>query len=214
MSPKASNVRWVEMFAGVGDRVRRLLLALLLLLSVATGSSQSQVTDPNDSWRVYRDGVHGIAFRYPPALRVVTPSVADAHIEGLVSVVHLVPVDDPRPHPLPILQVHVGVCGEPKAPRVPCPDVAALVASCDKFETFSVGNKRGSQCIRCGSAACHWSAEVVGNGRRVTILTPASDHRANEETSSRSACAERLVANRKRPPLDGILASFMFEGWP
>ena len=193
--------------------MKRLLLAMLVLASVVTGSSQSRVTPrANSAWRVYRDDVNGIAFRYPPDLRVVTPSVADAHIDGLVSLVLLVPADDPSPHPFPVLQVNVIVCDDPKAsPRVPCLDEAWFRDVCDRFEPFSIGNRRARQCVDYGSAACHWSALVLREGRQVAIRTPASDHRANGETSGRSACADRVVMNRKSPPLDGILASFAFE---
>jgi len=155
--------------------------------------------------------VNGIAFRYPPDLRVVTPSVADAHIQGLVSSVFLVPADDPSPHPVPVLQVHVIACGDPNAdPRIPCLDEASFRGS-DRFESFPLGNRRGLQCVDDGSAACHWRAVVLREGREVTIRTPAPDQRANDETRGRSECADRIVANRKRPPLDGILASFVFE---
>ena len=185
---------------------------MLVLASVVTGSSQSRVPQANSSWREYRDDANGIAFKYPPDLRVVTPSVTDAHIEGLVNLVHLVSADDPRPHPFPILRVLVIVCGDPKAnPRVPCLNEAWFRRVCHRFEPFPVGNRRGLQCVDYGSAACHWSAVVLRDGRRVTILTPASDHLANGETNDRSVCADRLVTNRKNPPLDGILASFAFE---
>jgi hypothetical protein len=46
--------------------------------------------------------------------------------------------------------------------------------------------------------------------RRVTIMTPASDHQANNETHGRKECAARMVTNRDKSPLREILASFRF----
>jgi len=190
--------------------VKCFLLAILVPAAVATASSQSRVTPhANRSWHLYRDDVNGIAFSYPPDLRVVTPSVADQHIEGLVSLVLLVRADDPRPHRSPTVSVHVKVCGDR---LVSCFDEARLRIVCDRFESFPVGDGRAFQCVNYGRAACHWSAVVLRGKREVTIQTPTADYHANQDAGgSRPACVERLIANRKTSPLAGILASFAVE---
>ena len=192
--------------------VRALLRVMLVIASAATAFAQPVATPtPPTDWLVYRDDANAISFRYPPNLNVVKPSLEHMHVRGLVSIVQLWPVDDPKPD-WPVLTMTVVACGEP---AVPCSDDARVEARlrlwCHNFEQFPVGNAQAFQCVEFGSAACHWSAQVNRDRLRIGIGAPSAAQEVNERTHGREECAEGMTKIRTLAPIAGILASFVFD---
>ena len=187
--------------------IRALLLALLVIAAAASAFAQSLATPttPTD-WLEYRDDASGFSFRYPPTLKVVKPSLEHMHVRGVLSVVQLWPVGDPKPD-WPVLTMAVFACGEP----VPCSDEARLRQSCHSLEQFRVGNAQAFQCVEFGSAACHWSAHMNWNKRRIGIGAPSAAQEVNERTHGREDCAEGMNKIRTLAPIKAILASFVFD---
>jgi hypothetical protein len=186
--------------------MRSLVTLALVCLSVVAVSAQSP-TDDTRSWQVYRDDANGISFRYPPNLKVVKPSLEHMHVRGLLSIVKLLPTHDPKPD-RPVLTMTVFACGEP---GLPCLDEAWFRRVCHNFEAFPLGNARAFQCVDFGSAGCHWKAQVNRDRLRIGIGAPSAEHEINGRTHERAECAEGVTKIRTLAPIDGILASFVFD---
>ena len=187
--------------------MRALLLALLVIASAASAFAQSVATPPTPTdWLVYRDPANGIAFRYPPSLKVVVPSLERPNASGLVSIVQLWPADGPR-EGFAVLAILIKVCGDP---MVACWDEAQR-RSCHSFEAFPVGTARAFQCVDFGSAACHWSVQVDLKGRQIMFQAPAAGYDINGRTHGREECAKGMRELRTLEPIKGILASFVFD---
>ncbi len=176
---------------------------MLVLWSALTVSAKSPPAVQPTLWRPFRDFATGISLKYPPELHLRTIALGRgtrARVAELVA--------PESPSSFQILTVDVLTCGDQ---TIPCFDEKWYRDVCHSFEAFALGNVRGLQCVSFGSAACHWSAVVLRGNRQVTIITPASDHQANNETHGREECAARLVTNRGKSPLREILASFRFD---
>ncbi len=186
------SVRTPQVRANDGGRMRTMLRTLALSFVIIV-SAQSPAPAQPTPWRPFRDFATGISFKYPPEWHVRTIGLGRG---ARVRVAELVARDDPCS--FQALTVDVVTCGDQ---MTPCFDEKWYRDVCHSFETFAVGNARAFQCVSFGSAACHWSAVVLRGNRQVTIMTPASDHQANNETHGRKECAARLVTNRDKSPL-------------
>jgi hypothetical protein len=187
--------------------MRTLLLLLLAIFSFAV-EARGQGASVPQTWQLYRDEVNGFSFRYPSSLHVVESPVEPMHIDGLVRAVEV--VTDPNSaerRGFPVLHMLLVKCGG----FAYCPDSERLRTSCDRFKVLPFGNTKAFQCVEYGSAACHWSARVLLNGMMLRVMTPATDHAAQERASrTRDACADRLVPAMSAYPIEGMFASFRF----
>jgi hypothetical protein len=182
---------------------RRLLL-LVLLLGFQVNPVAQPATPTND-WLVFSDPANGIAFRYPPTLKVLVPSLERANGSRLLSVVQLWPADVP-PEGFAVLSILVRACGDPMSA---CMNETQR-RGCHSFKAFPLGNARAFQCVDFGSAACHWSAQVDLKGRQITIQAPAAGYEINGRTHGREECAQAMTKIRSQPPVKAILESFVF----
>lgn len=183
-----------------------LLIALLSIATIVTPQTALRAI-PTD-WKTYSDEVNGFSFRYPPSLHVVESPVEPMHIDGLLRAVEV--VTDPNSvesRGFPVLHMLLVKCGG----FAYCPDSKRLRTTCDRFKVLPFGNTKAFQCVYYGSAACHWSARVLLNGMTLWMMTPATDHAA-QETAFRTLgeCADRLVPAMSAYPIEGIVASFRF----
>ncbi len=203
---------------------RHLLFTLLVLASAATAFAQPVAT-PTADWLDYRDDANGIAFRYPPNLKVVVPSVEGPNASGLVSIVELWPADSPSAG-FAVLAIHVKVCGDP---MVACWDDAQR-RSCHSFEAFPLGNARAFQCVDFGSAACHWSAQISPGTGIAALFSPPTCAAAStacprfrrpglsngltwmRRVSARLPCARIAASTRSCRPCRAFLLRWSFYG--
>ncbi len=152
--------------------------------------------------------MNGFSFRYPSNLHIIESPVEPWHIEGLVRAVQV--VTEPtsaESRGFPVLHMLLVKCGG----NAYCPDAERLRMSCDQFKVLPFGNTKAFQCVEYGSAACHWSARVLLNGMVLRVMTPATDHGAqNIASNTRAECADRLVPAMSAFPIDGMFPSFRF----
>ncbi len=170
------------------------------------GGGAAQPAPARADWLVYRDDANGIAFRYPPSLKVDVPALERPNGSGIVSIVQLWPADGSREGSA-VLAILVQVCGDP---MVACWD-RVYRRDCHSFETFPVGNAHAFQCVDFGSAACHWSAHLDHKGRQILIQAPAAGYEINGRSRGREECAKGMTEIRSVDPIKAILSSFVFD---
>lgn len=144
-------------------RFSRWIAALLLAVCAAASDGAAQ----NVRWTQFHDSQTGLFFRYPPELHVR--------------------LRDPQKFGLPRVETIVDLIGNTKfnrdtivlrflvnrgyiTARERARKVRELRRACMKTSSIVVGRHKAVVCVSAGSAAVHWSVEIL-DPRECTILT-------------------------------------------
>jgi hypothetical protein len=174
--------------------------ACILGTLMALAAVQSSHAD-TFGWPQYRDPQSGVAFLHPPGLKVRAPQCPDTN--GCQRQIYL---EAPAASSATVF-ISVTACAAGSANVAPCHDQRWFEDVCHSFQPLRLGNVQAFQCITFGSAACHWSAIVLGKARQIRIMTPAANRDANLKASTRAQCVQQLIEHRGRSPIMEILGS-------
>ncbi|HUX11050.1 MAG TPA: hypothetical protein VMW51_10430 [Terriglobia bacterium] len=156
------------MSAAICKRAVRCCLALQLLCCFALacmGPLPAAARTPR--WVPFHDPQTGLSFRYPPNLRVRRRDPRTFGLPRVESIVDL--IGDTRTNPGTVVLRFLVLRGY-LSPGARAKRREELRRGCKTISTLNLGGQKAVVCVSAGSAAIHWSVEILGP-RECSILT-------------------------------------------
>jgi hypothetical protein len=145
-----------------GQMIAR-FLTLLMVLSAGTVRNHVSTQD----WVLYRNAATGVAFRYPPSLRVHERDVQEFGLLDAELIVDLVGDTEMNPGTVVLrFIVHRGLA----TPQKVAARSRSLRGSCKSLTSMPINGHQALVCVYTGRAAIHWRLEVL-DPRECTIVS-------------------------------------------